>query len=241
MRRLGSLSAAAAAIIVVVGCSNSESTKTDGTRRPAPEQAPPRPTAIGTGGAASDVKSDGEFVHDVALMNLAELELSRMALQKSTRPDVKTFAQTLIDDHAAAGDTLKSVVSDHSSEWPSQLDEKHRKDADDLAKKQGADFDSEYLEAIVHGHQDLTAKLESRLDLQSVEEWKTAAAGRTQSKALPNPKVDMPDVKVRPDKSNTDLGTKINQWAAETYPVAQKHLDTARALENATKNGEDAH
>lgn len=44
-----------------------------------------------------------------------------------------------------------------------------------------------------------------------------------------------PDVKVRPDKSNTDIGTKINQWAAETYPVAQKHLDTARALENATK------
>ena len=29
---------------------------------------------------------------------------------------------------------------------------------------------------------------------------------------------------------------KINQWAADTYPVAQKHLDTARTLENATKN-----
>jgi hypothetical protein len=28
---------------------------------------------------------------------------------------------------------------------------------------------------------------------------------------------------------------KINQWAADTYPVAQKHLDTARTLENATK------
>jgi hypothetical protein len=28
---------------------------------------------------------------------------------------------------------------------------------------------------------------------------------------------------------------KVNQWAAETYPVAQKHLDAARTLENATK------
>jgi hypothetical protein len=28
---------------------------------------------------------------------------------------------------------------------------------------------------------------------------------------------------------------KINQWAADTYPVAQKHLDAARTLENAAK------
>jgi hypothetical protein len=26
------------------------------------------------------------------------------------------------------------------------------------------------------------------------------------------------------------------QWAADTYPVAQKYADTARTLENATKN-----
>jgi hypothetical protein len=28
---------------------------------------------------------------------------------------------------------------------------------------------------------------------------------------------------------------KINQWAAETYPTTQKHLDSARALETAIK------
>jgi hypothetical protein len=28
---------------------------------------------------------------------------------------------------------------------------------------------------------------------------------------------------------------KINRWAADTFPVAQKHLDTARMLENTTK------
>jgi hypothetical protein len=27
---------------------------------------------------------------------------------------------------------------------------------------------------------------------------------------------------------------KVNQWAAETYPLVQKHLDTARTLENTT-------
>jgi hypothetical protein len=27
----------------------------------------------------------------------------------------------------------------------------------------------------------------------------------------------------------------INEWAAETYPVAQKHLDSARMLERAAQ------
>jgi hypothetical protein len=45
----------------------------------------------------------------------------------------------------------------------------------------------------------------------------------------------MRDVQVRPNKSDTEATMKINQWAADTYPVAQKHLDTARTLETATK------
>ena len=30
---------------------------------------------------------------------------------------------------------------------------------------------------------------------------------------------------------------RIDQGTADTYPVTQKHLDTARTLENATKKG----
>lgn len=227
--------ATAAVIIVSGGCSKLSETKAERTKTPSSEQAPPPAAAIGTGGVAANTKDDAEFVHDVAMMNMAEVELSRMALQRATTGDVKSFAQQMINEHEAAANTLKSVVSGHSIKWPGQLDDKHRKDADDLAKKQGADFDREYAKAMVEGHQNLAAKLESRLDLQSVQEWKTAAAGRAQSKALPDPRAEMGDVKVRPDKSNTDMGTTINQWAAETYPIVQKHLDTARTLENATK------
>jgi hypothetical protein len=88
---------------------------------------------------------------------------------------------------------------------------------------------------MVDGHQDLAAKLESRLDVHSLADWKTAAAGHTQNKALPEPGVALRDVEVRPDKSDNEITMKINQWAADTYPVAQKHLDTARMLDNATK------
>jgi hypothetical protein len=88
---------------------------------------------------------------------------------------------------------------------------------------------------MIEGHQDLTARLESRLDVQSLADWKTAAAGRAQTSALPDPKVEMHDVQLRPNASDDELTKKINRWAVETYPIAQKHLDTARTLENATK------
>ena len=139
----------------------------------------------------------------------------------------------MLGDHESAGQNLKSTLSGQPIDWPTQLDDKHRKRADDLAKKRGADFDRDYMKAMVEGHQDLAAKLESRLDVQSLTDWKTAAAGRAQSKALPEPGTAMRDVQVRPNASDREVTMKINRWAAETYPVAQKHLDMARALEMA--------
>ena len=226
MRRPGMLCVAVACLVIAGGCS-----KTEG-----PKKSSEQPV-VGSGGAGADVKSDGDFVRDVAIKNMAEIELSRMAAEKATRADIKTFAQMMIDEHGAAGDKLQTAVTGQAMTWPDQLDDKHRDTASELAKKQGTDFDREYLKAMIDGHEDFAAKLESRLDVQSVADWKTAAAGRTQNKALPEPDVAMRDVKVRPLKSDNATTMKINEWAADTYPVAQKHLDTVRALANAVKKG----
>jgi putative membrane protein len=228
MKRTGLTSLAVFAVIVVsAGCSKSDDSK-------APASEPPRGAAVGTGGAGANVNGDAEFVPDVASKNMAEIELSRMALEKAISADVRTFAQMMIDDHSAAGSKLKSVVSGQTIAWPTQVDDKHRETADELSKKQGVDFERDYLKAMVHGHEDLAAKLESRLDVQSLADWKTAAAGRSRTTAVPEPN-QMGDVQVRPLNSDNDVTAKINQWAADTYPVAQKHLDAARALENAVK------
>jgi predicted outer membrane protein len=220
----------AAITVVIGGCS-----KMEGTKPASSEEPGGRPGAVGAGGAGASVRSDGDFVRDVVIKNMAEIELSRIALDHATSLDIKSFAQRMIDDHGGAGTKLKSLVSGQPIEWPGQLDDKHRKTADELAQKQGAEFDRDYVKAMVDGHQDLTAKLESRLDVQSLADWKTAAAGRTHNKDLPDPTNAMRDVQVHPDKSNNENTMKINQWAAETYPIAQKHLDTARTLENVTK------
>ena len=216
MNRAGLVGVAVVAVLLS-GCSKTEVAKSE-------------PATVGTGGAGADVKSDDDFVEDVAAKTLTEIELSRMALTKATDANVKVFAQQLVADHGAAADKLKSIVAGQPIAWPAQLDDKQREAVNELAGKQGAEFEREYLEAVIDGHQDLAAKLESRLDVQSLAAWKTAAAGRTQSQAMPQPTADMRDVVVRPNQGGTEITTKINQWAAETYPVAQKHLDNARAL-----------
>ena len=220
--------AALDAILVTSGCSNTERSQMAQSQTRAERGA-----GLGAGGAGANLKGDGEFVLDVANKHLAEIELSRMALEKSSNAEVKAFAQMMIQDHSAAEATLKTVVSGQAIEWPAQLDGEARETADELAKKQGPDFDRHYAKAMVEGHQNLAAKLESRLDVTSLAEWKTAAAGRTQRKTMPEPTVEMADVQVRPNKSNFELTAKVNQWAAASYPVAQKHLDTASTLENA--------
>jgi putative membrane protein len=232
MGRTGLLWVAAAAITIVMsGCSRTEEPKPPSSAQPGG-----RPGGVGTGGAGANVKNDGDFVRDVAMKNMAQIELSRMALDKATNPAIKVFAQRMIDDHSAAGNELKSAVPGQPIGWPDLLDDKHRNTADELAQKQGGEFEHDYLKAVVDGHRDLAAKLESRLDVQSLADWKTAAAARTHRKAMPEPEA-MRDVQVRPDPSDNEITRKINQWAADTYPLAQKHLDTATILKNATEKG----
>ncbi len=233
MRRTGFYWVAIAAIFAVTtACSNSNDTVKSKS-----EASPPQGATVGTGGAGADVRSDSEFVPDVAGKNMAEIELSRLAVDKTTDRVVRAFAQMMIDEHGAALNKLKTAASDQATNWPTALDDKHRETAENLATKQGAEFDREYLKAMIEGHQDLAAKLETRLDVQSLQEWKTAAAGRTERNALPDPRGQMADVQVRPNKSDNASTSRINQWAAETYPIVQKHLDNARAIENAMKQG----
>ena len=121
---------------------------------------------------------------------------------------------------ARPGTDLKSVVL---ASRPARVVAATRRQAQEDRRRAGEETGclisiATIVKAMVEGHQDLTAKLESRLDVQSLADWKTAAAGRSDSKALPEPKTAMPDVQVRPNKSDNDVTMKINQWAADTYP-----------------------
>jgi putative membrane protein len=55
--------------------------------------------------------TDAEFVRKVSAGNLAEIELSRLALERASSNEVKQFAQHMIDQHTQANQELQSVLS----------------------------------------------------------------------------------------------------------------------------------
>jgi putative membrane protein len=190
-------------------------------------------SAVGTSGKTDSISGrDKDFVRDVATLNMAEIEVSQAAVQRSADSELKKFAQLMITDHTGAGDKLKTVASQYNIEVPTQLDDKHRKLQDKLTQKQGLEFDKEYMDAMVDDHKNLLDKLEGRVDKARLAEWKADMADRVAGKRA----VDQgATIAIIPEKSDDVVTMALNTWAAEVYPVAAAHLDAAKLLQTAVK------
>ena len=223
MRRMGVMAMALAAAMAV-GCNNSDNRAADNTG-----------PAVGTAGRDSAVGiGDRDFIRDVATMNMAEIELSRTALQRAADGNVKKFAQMMVDDHTAAGDKLKAFASQHNVELPAQLDDKHRDIGEKLNAKQGLEYDKEYAEAMVQGHEDLVDKLESRIDKDTLSKWKTDYERKT-GDAKERTEAEVKATAVTAEKSDNPITQGLNQWAADTYPVAFAHLQAAKDMRDGVR------
>lgn len=109
--------------------------------------------------AGADSKN---FVNDMAIAGMAEVQLGNLATERAASSDVKAFGQMMASDHSKANEELKQVASQLTIQMPTQLDQKHRGLAEKLSKLQGAEFDREYMTAMVQGHQEVLGKLKAR-------------------------------------------------------------------------------
>jgi putative membrane protein len=187
----------------------------------------------GTTGRTEAPGRDRDFVRDVGVMNLAEVDMGRLATEHGSTDAVKKFAQLMIDDHTKALDALRTVASQHSLEIPAQADDKHRDKQDKLAKKQGLDFDKAYCDEMVDAHQDLVGKLESRIDKANLAEYKAQMKDRVAGKRVEE-KGQV--IAILPETSDNPVTMGVNQWAADTYPIAAAHLEAARTMRDGLKN-----
>ncbi len=226
MRRMGFLSIALAAVMTTWGCG-------DNARKDNAANAPAPGSAVGTAGSSDVSRGDKDFVHDIAIANMAEIDLANLAKEKASTADVKKFAQMMIDDHTKAGDEFKRVASRYNIEMPAQVDDKHRDTHETLAKKTGFDFDKAYADQMVDGHQDFVDKLESRIDKTKLSDWK---ARHTDRPAGVKTDAKTEAEAITPEKSDNATTMALNEWAAQTYPVAFAHLEAAKALQKGLKN-----
>lgn len=107
--------------------------------------------------AQSVPAADKRFAMMAAQTDIAELQVSNMALQKSNSDDVKKLAQRLIDDHTKTTDSMKEIASKKGLTLPTEPDAKHKALATKLESESGTQFDKDYLAANSMDHHKVVA------------------------------------------------------------------------------------
>jgi putative membrane protein len=124
------------------------------------QTAPGTPAAPSTLAAGALSKADQKIVMDMAMANMAEVEMAKLAQMSSQNAEIKAFAQQMIDDHGKALTEVQALASSKGVTLPTALDKKHQAQLDKLGKQSGDAFDQEYRDqAAVADHKKVHAKL----------------------------------------------------------------------------------
>ena len=160
-------------------------------------------SANGQTAASADAGAKA-FAEQAMMANVAEIKLGELAQKKAQNASVKDFAQMMVRDHTKAKNELKQAAKGVNE--PKQLDTKHQMLYDRLNKLSGAEFDREYMMAMVDGHRDVKNMLEEH------SKSGTKATGTTGG------------------ADNAKAETAVNQWATKTLPAVEQHLQKAEQI-----------
>jgi putative membrane protein len=88
-----------------------------------------------------------DFVKQVAISDMFEIESSKLAQQKAAAAPVKSFASQMQKDHTKTSTELKGLVSGGKvkAPLPTAMDDSHKSKLDKLKGLSGADFDKQYV------------------------------------------------------------------------------------------------
>lgn len=84
------------------------------------------------------------FVQKAAQDGMTEVQLGKVALEKSSNPQVRDFAQRMVADHGKANMELAALAKQKGIDAPKELDAEHAAMVEKLEAQDGAAFDTEY-------------------------------------------------------------------------------------------------
>ncbi|OXA91232.1 DUF4142 domain-containing protein [Flavobacterium hercynium] len=107
----------------------------------------------------ADKEDDSEFLVDQAEINLAEIEIGKLAQTKGTNAEVKKFGKMLVDEHTKAASEVSALAKTKNFTLPTSLTEEGQEEYKKLNEKSGADFDKKFADMMVSGHEKAIEKL----------------------------------------------------------------------------------
>jgi putative membrane protein len=93
-------------------------------------------------------KGDRKFVQDAAGSGMFEVQAAQLASTKASDPNVKSFAGMLVDHHTKTNDELTKLANAKGVELPAAPPRAQRREVEQMGKKQGQEFDREFVRNI---------------------------------------------------------------------------------------------
>ena len=90
-----------------------------------------------TGQASQLSSSDEKFIKEACAGGKAEIKMSKLAVDRAQNPQVKQFAQRMVDDHGKVGEELKTLASSKGITLPDK--EEHTSTTGDTDRTQVRD------------------------------------------------------------------------------------------------------
>ncbi|HEY1959300.1 MAG TPA: DUF4142 domain-containing protein [Polyangiaceae bacterium] len=118
------------------------------------------------GNVGGSFTSDGQIVGFVDAVNKAEIEQAHVALQKAKDPQVKAYAQMMINQHGQAQQNMHrslSSITPETTPQVSQLESDAQSKLSNLQQKTGSDFDRAYIDLQIQEHQQVLNTLDNQL------------------------------------------------------------------------------
>jgi putative membrane protein len=107
-----------------------------------------------TGKSEKVARGDRKFIEKAAGSGMFEVQVSQLAAAKATDPQVKSFASMLVDHHTAANNELVKIANARGVELPAAPPRGLRRDIEKLGKKNGAEFDRDFVRDVgIEAHQ----------------------------------------------------------------------------------------
>lgn len=102
-------------------------------------------------------RSDRDFMEKAAKASMSEVAISRVAAARTSNPEVRRFAQKMIDDHEAAIEQLGVIAGARGVSLPAK-DPRPEK----WEKRDAKSFDREYLEQMIDDHEEVVKLFEKQ-------------------------------------------------------------------------------
>jgi putative membrane protein len=91
---------------------------------------------------------DRNFLLRAAADELFELEMSRLAVQQASAPDLKAYAGTLVEHHMAVQQELTTLAQAKGLNLPTTLSASRQREINRMQRLAGDDFDRQYFQAV---------------------------------------------------------------------------------------------